>query len=62
LRALNRIFGAIALMIGITFLTRVLAALLVHGLSLRQVWLAGVLGVALILVGVIYVRAPSARG
>jgi hypothetical protein len=62
LRALNRLFGAIALLIGIVFSTRVLAALLVHGLSLRQVWLAGVLGVALILVGVIYVRAPRARG
>jgi len=62
LRALNRLFGAVALMIGITFSTRVLAALLVHGLSLRQVWLAGLLGVALILVGVIYLRAPSTRG
>jgi len=62
LQALNRIFGAIALLMGVTFLARVLAAVVVHGLSFRQVWLPGVLGVALILVGVIYVRAPSVRG
>jgi hypothetical protein len=47
------------LIIGIAFTARVLAAL-VRGLSLGQVWLAGVLGVALILVGIVYVRAPSA--
>jgi len=57
---LNRIFGALALMIGITFTGRVLAAL-VRGRSLRQIWLAGVLGLALILVGFVYVRPPRAK-
>jgi hypothetical protein len=60
LRVLNRIFGALALVIGITFTARVLAALL-RGLSLRQVGLAGILGLALILVGILYVRAPPVR-
>ena len=61
LQALNRIFGAIALLIGIVFSTRVLAAVLVHGLHFRDVWLPGLLGLALMLVGVIYVRPPGAR-
>lgn len=60
LRALNRVFGAFALIVGITFTARVLSAL-VRGLSLRQLWLAGILGLALILVGILYVRAPAAK-
>lgn len=56
LGTLNRIFGAVALIIGISFTGRVLAAL-VRGLSLHQLWLAAALGLALILVGILYLRA-----
>lgn len=61
LRALHRSVGAFALIIGIIFTARVLSAL-VRGLSLRQVWPAGVLGLALTLVGILYVRARTVRG
>ena len=60
-RILNRLFGAVALLIGVGFTGRVLAAL-IRGLSLRQVWIAAVLGLALILVGISYLRAHRAPG
>jgi hypothetical protein len=57
---LNRVFGVFALIIGVSFTGRVVAAL-VRGLTLRQVWLAGILGLALTLVGVLYLRTPLTR-
>jgi predicted phage tail protein len=58
--ALKRVFGAFALLTGVIFTGRVSAAF-IHGLTVRQLWLAGALGLALILVGVVYLRTPFPR-
>jgi hypothetical protein len=56
----NRIFGCGAI-IGGFFLAAQSGIALLQGRALSDVWLPSVFGVALLLVGVLYVRAPLSR-
>jgi hypothetical protein len=58
--ALNRAFGAGTLFSGTSLMGFALAAF-VRGRSLRQVWPGGAFGLALILIGVVYLRARLSR-
>jgi len=56
----NRVFGVLVALAGASLLAQALVALL-QGRSLSGVWLAGVLGIAFLLVGIVYLRAPLFR-
>jgi hypothetical protein len=56
----NRIFGWAAIVGGILLTAQVVIAFL-QGRALSTVWLPFVFGVALLVVGYLYVRAPLSR-
>ena len=56
----NRIFGWGAIVGGLFLAAQSVIAFL-QGRALSDVWLPSVFGVALLLVGVLYVRAPLSR-